>query len=60
MIAERLKKVRSFIGLIQSKNCNRLFADIAGVGAEFLQETDLFPLVQVGIFDRCIKASMSI
>ena len=41
MIAERLKKVRSFIGLFQSKDCNRLIADIVGVGVEFPQETDL-------------------
>ena len=40
MIAERLKKVRSFIWLIQSENCNILFADIDGVGVEFSQETD--------------------
>ena len=41
MIAERLKKVRSFIWLIQSKNCNRLFADIVSADVEFPQETDL-------------------
>ena len=40
VIAERLKKVRSFIGSIQLKNCSRLFADITGIGVEFPQKTD--------------------
>jgi hypothetical protein len=40
VIAERLKKVRSFIWLIQSKIGIVLLADIAGVDVEFAKETN--------------------
>ena len=41
VIAERLKNVRSFIWLIQSKACNTLFVDITRLGVNDPQETDL-------------------